>query len=267
MNAHDDDDRRLREVFGAPVELLPSRPGGWDAVVATSRRRRTIRRARALVAAAAGLVLVGAVVVAALPPGDHAATGQLATSGAGLSVPPAPTSSPRASTTSRMAATLMLRPDGIGYLDQGPTAVGAAATGFLAFGAPAQNARSLMTAAFGDYTEQSLPDCGASVVTLSAPDTAFQLVLENGLLAGWSESGSSARQPRTGTGLGVGSSRQQLLGDFPSTTISSTTLGQEFTTAAPGQTDPHTSYTGTLSGSGTDATVQFLAAGRTCTFR
>ncbi len=179
---------------------------------------------------------------------------------------PTPTSAPPTSpTTTRpptsppttTAAGLVLEPDGLGLV------VGPASIRHLPFaGTTADQVTGQLTTALGSGTTSPSPDCGAHLRTFVSG--GLSVLLDRTRFLGWTlqaaPGGSGAPGgPRTGDGLGVGSTLADLRAARPGVTVTTSTLGPEF--VEPG------GLSGLLDGTSSTSTVTLLRAGQTCSFR
>jgi hypothetical protein len=98
-------------------------------------------------------------------------------------------------------------------------------------------------------------ECGAGPMDFAAWPDGLTLMFQEGRFVGWSADEAGLT---TTDGLGVGSTRAQLLAVRPAARIEESTLGMEFSVGEMG---------GLLDGPGPDAKITTLWAGVTCMFR
>lgn len=98
-------------------------------------------------------------------------------------------------------------------------------------------------------------ECGAGPLTFAAWPTGLTLVFQGDRFVGWTVDKPGLKTP---DGIGVGSTRAELVKARSRTKVAQSTLGTEFTAGGVG---------GLLDGQGPDAKVTNLWAGVTCMFR
>ena len=125
----------------------------------------------------------------------------------------------RAPTTSDPAIRIVL---GAGRLTVGGNA--------LVFEAPASQVSSYLERALGDPADESDQDCGPGRLRVIAWP-GLQVFLLEGRLAGWMVDDDTYA---TGTGLALGSSREELQSTYPGVTFPESSLGEEFFVEATG---------------------------------
>jgi hypothetical protein len=84
------------------------------------------------------------------------------------------------------------------------------------------------------------------------------LLFQDDKLAGWSVGKGSAGRQSTMSGVGVGSTRSDLVAAYSGVTVSETSLGQEFSAGG---------LYGVLDGPGATAKIEVMWAGTSCVFR
>jgi hypothetical protein len=182
------------------------------------------------------------------------------TSAAPTTSTPAPTAPAPSTTTKKPAATpaaapvtLVLEPDGLGYV------AGAASVKHLPFGTDATSVRNLVEKALGGkLTSNDLPECGQGPRS-SAGRAGFSVLLDGKTFVGWTDQGAKGRRLTTLDGLGIGSTYAQVQKALPGATASDGSLGAEFT-------DPG-GLGGILAGMSPTSKVTLVYAGETCFFR
>lgn len=101
-------------------------------------------------------------------------------------------------------------------------------------------------------------ECGAGPVDFVQWPDGLSALFQDGKFVGWSVGTGGAKTLTTMNGIGIGSTRSELVAGFSGVTVQETTLGQEF--------DAGGLY-GVLSGPGAGATIDALWAGVSCVFR
>jgi hypothetical protein len=166
----------------------------------------------------------------------------------------APAAAPAAATTPPAAAAApLVALDGEGLRlvngDSGSTAL-------LAFERPLDDAVTALTAALGAPKSRSTnSECGAGPVEFVQWANGLSILAQDGKFQGWSLDTAGLT---TMDGLGVGSTRAELMASVPDATVEESTLGTEFAAGTLG---------GLFDGKGPQARVTDLWAGLTCMFR
>lgn len=127
----------------------------------------------------------------------------------------------------------------------------------LVFEAPASQVSSYLERALGDPADESDQDCGPGRLRVIAWPGLRVFLLE-GRLAGWMVDDDTYA---TGTGLAIGSSREELQTAYPAMTFPESSLGEEFFVEATGA-EP-AGLSGLLAGD----EVSALWSGATCIAR
>lgn len=234
----------LHDLLTGLVEPLPPVTALQDAVLARGARRR---RAKLLGTSASAVAVVGAGVLLALPspaPMPRVVLGTVPSASPSPSTP-SPTSSPAAG-----RVVLVLEPDGLGYV-AGPSSIR-----HLSFaGADAASAEDLAVRALGPGTTTALPDCGPAVRVVD--HGGFSLYLQGTRFVGWSDRGRTGL--RTADGVGLGTTLAELRTAFGSVTVTTGTVGPEWSTAG--------GLAGGLDGTAPTSKVVRVGAGSTCVAR
>jgi hypothetical protein len=132
-------------------------------------------------------------------------------------------------------------------------------TRLLDFGLPKAQTIEIVTRVAGaPAPEITNAECGAGPMVFVEYPGDLTLLFQDDRFAGWSVGRDGKGKQSTMNGIGVGSTRSQLVAAFTGATIEETTLGQEFTAGG---------LSGILSGPGADATVETMWAGTSCVFR
>lgn len=171
---------------------------------------------------------------------------------AACATPDAPGTSP-GTAAAEDSTFLELDPQGLRVID-----AGAGTARLVAFGEPAEDAVAIAEAARGPGLWSENDECGAGPLRfVDWPD--LQLVVQDSAFVGWSQRVETAGYSSlaTAAGLAVSSTRAELDAAYAAT-VEETSLGTEFSTG---------DLFGILSGPGPDATVDYLWAGVSCTFR
>lgn len=101
-------------------------------------------------------------------------------------------------------------------------------------------------------------ECGAGPLTFASWGDGLQLLFQDGTFAGWAAGSETPRGFTTGSGIGIGSTLDQLRAAHPGIEVATESLGPEF-----GADDVY----GIASGTRPTATVTHLWAGVSCNFR
>jgi hypothetical protein len=129
----------------------------------------------------------------------------------------------------------------------------------LAFGTPFADAVAAVSRAEGDPSEQGTqPECGAGPLAFASWTGGLTLYGRDDAFAGWAVSGGNAAPYSTMTGLGIGTTREEVEGGGLAVKVFERSLGTEFAAG---------DLYGLLSGDGPGAAVTHLWAGTTCSFR
>lgn len=142
------------------------------------------------------------------------------------------------------------------------------ATRPLAFGVPLDQLTLVTEKLKGPAEKGRAEECGAGPLAYLSWNDGLTLYALDGLFAGWAldETGAPAAKGKDGepapklttiSGIGIGSTRAQLLGAYDAK-IEQTTLGTEFNAAG---------LSGILDGTGAKAKVTNLWSGVNCVFR
>ena len=168
---------------------------------------------------------------------------------------PAPESPERSDAPAERPVALALEGDGVRLVARES---GAARP--VAFGTPFADAVAAVVRAEGDPAEEGMQlECGAGPLAFASWTGGLTLYGQDDAFAGWNVSGRSGEAPySTMTGLGVGTTRVELDGGAVAVDVFESSLGTEFAAG---------DLYGLLSGDGPDATVTYLWAGTTCSFR
>ena len=101
-------------------------------------------------------------------------------------------------------------------------------------------------------------ECGAGPMQFAEFPAGLTLLFQDDKLAGWSVGSGSAGKQSTMNGVGVGSTRSDLVAAYSGATVSETSLGQEFSAGG---------LYGVLDGPGATAKIEVMWAGTSCVFR
>lgn len=248
-------DDELRSAFDDLLHDLP----GDRALPATTARRVVRRRGLKLGAGALGGVGAFAVGVALvlgvtspttdrllIPVEQPTATPSTAPSTAPTTGPTAPVAP---SAERRATLRVILRPDGLGFTDDGSS------TSALTFGTAAATVRAAVDRALLGGGETPTPDCGAGSSTVQ--HEGLFLLLQDDEFVGW-VTGSPGLT--TGDGTRVGTSLAELRAALPAVTVTEGTLGPEWSTVEGG-------LAGFLDGNDDSSAVSSMAAGVRCLAR
>lgn len=128
------------------------------------------------------------------------------------------------------------------------------------FGAPMKEAVAALDGMLGPGSKpETNQECGAGPITFVKWPGGLTGLFQDDRFAGWSVDSDSPKGTFvTDKGVGVGSTRADLLAAYPDAKIEETSLGTEFTAGG---------YDGVLSGKGAEARVETLWAGLSCVFR
>lgn len=101
-------------------------------------------------------------------------------------------------------------------------------------------------------------ECGAGPMQFAEFPGGLTLLFQDDKLAGWSVGPGSVGKQSTMSGIGVGSTRSDLVAAYNGVTVSETSLGQEFSAGG---------LYGVLDGPGATAKIEVMWAGTSCVFR
>lgn len=136
------------------------------------------------------------------------------------------------------------------------------ATRQVAFGLAKADAVAMLNKAQGLAGKESVnAECGAGPLTFVEWPDGLTALFQDGKFAGWTADERGGGALTFMNGVGIGSTRAELVAEFPATTVEETTLGVEFTI------DPEAPVGGLLDGRDQAAKVTDLWAGVTCMFR
>jgi hypothetical protein len=161
---------------------------------------------------------------------------------------------PAATPAPSAKAAVSLDPEGLRLvvLDTGSTRL-------LAFGRPTTEAVEVLSGILGQPAGRSTnTECGAGPTEFVEYRNGLSALFLDGKFSGWSADAESARKVTFMTGVGVGSTRQQLTEGFADVKVEESTLGLEF-----GAGD----VSGLLDQDGPQGKVTTLWAGTSCVFR
>jgi hypothetical protein len=177
--------------------------------------------------------------------------GEVPAEPAGSTPPPAAGRAPAVSVrTPASRPALALDGEGLRLVDPG-----SGRTRLLPFGLPEPQVLAILEPLRGAPEERSRNDeCGAGPLAFASWPDGLQLVMSDGRFVGW-----SLDEPglETMSGLGLGSTRAELLGAYDAQ-IEQSTLGPEFSVGG---------LSGLLSSAGERPRVTTLWAGTICAFR
>ena len=260
-----DDD--LRRAFDDLLEPLPPLGALPPATARRATRRRRVKLAAAGAGGAGALALVATLALSvtgstqSLVPPPVAGTPTPSVEPSPEPPPPVrPTAPPvqpsaTATTTGEPEAaapqevSVVLRPDGLGFTDGGPS------SSSLAFGTDEETVRAAVDRALGAGGELETPDCGPDASTVQYE--GLFLLLQGGDFIGW-RTGSPGLT--TGDGIGVGSTLADLRASFAEVTVTESTIGVEWSTGDGG-------LSGTLEGTDETSRVNSMGGGSQCIFR
>jgi hypothetical protein len=148
---------------------------------------------------------------------------------------------------------IVLQSDGLGFL------TGTSSIRQVPFaGDTAAAVRRALAAALGPLTVTPLPECGQGPRT-SASRAGFSVLLDGRRFVGWTDQGTPGRHLTTADGLGIGSTLRQLRRSLGTVTVTTGTLGPEWT--SPG------GLSGLLDGTRPGSRATLIDSGETCFFR
>ena len=147
-------------------------------------------------------------------------------------------------------------------LDPGGLMIVIADTGstrMLDFGLPQAQVIEIVTRVAGapePVTTNS--ECGAGPMQFAEFPGGLTLLFQDDRLAGWSVGPGGSGKPSTMSGVGVGSTRSDLVAAYSGVEVSETSLGQEFSAGG---------LYGVLDGPGAAGKIEVMWAGTSCVFR
>lgn len=154
--------------------------------------------------------------------------------------------------TTNPAPVLVLEPDGVGV-------VSGASIRHLPFGTDVTTITNTLTSTVGPVTRTTQTECGQGArVQLSVQ--GFSALMNGVSFVGWTDSGRSTPRLTTANGIGVGSPLASIKGGFAGVTVTTGTLGPEWTT-------PDGTLGGLLDGTTVTSRMTSFYAGETCFFR
>lgn len=106
--------------------------------------------------------------------------------------------------------------------------------------------------------ESTNTECGAGPVQFVAWPDGLTLLFQERRFVGWSLDKDAAGRQSTMSGVGVGSTRSDLLAAYSGVQVSETSLGQEFSAGG---------LYGVLDGPGEAGKIEVMWAGTSCVFR
>ena len=149
----------------------------------------------------------------------------------------------------------VIRPGGaVGRLG---VAVGASIR-HLPFGTPRAAMSAALTATLGELRVSRLTECGQGART-QLDRQGFSVLLQGTRFVGWTDAGSAGRHLTTADGVGVGSTLGQVRAQYPGVSVTTGTLGPEFSSPR-----GLSGLTTTASSAGKVTTIY---AGESCFFR
>jgi hypothetical protein len=148
---------------------------------------------------------------------------------------------------------LVLEPDGLGVVRSG------ASIRHLPFGTDLATITNTLTSIVGPVTRTTQTACGQGTrVQLSVE--GFSALMNGAAFVGWVDSGRSTPRLTTANGIGVGSTLTSITAGFTGVTVTTDTLGPEWTT-------PDGALGGLLDGTAATSGMTDFYAGETCFFR
>jgi len=175
-----------------------------------------------------------------------ASSGAASSGPAGLS-----DASASASPTSSDSPQLVLEVDGLGV------AVGASIR-HLPFGTPRSAVSAALTATLGELRVSRLTECGQGART-QLDRQGFSVLLQGTRFVGWTDAGSAGRHLTTADGVGVGSTLGQVRAQYPGVSVTTGTLGPEFSSPR--------GLSGLTTAASSAGKVTTIYAGESCFFR
>jgi hypothetical protein len=132
-------------------------------------------------------------------------------------------------------------------------------TRMLDFGLPKDQTVAIVTNVAGAPAPESTnSECGAGPVQFIAWPDGLTLLFQEDRFVGWSVGKGAAGKQSTMSGVGVGSTRSDLVAAYSGVEVSETSLGQEFSAGG---------LYGVLDGAGAGAKIEVMWAGTSCVFR
>lgn len=150
------------------------------------------------------------------------------------------------------AGSLVLEPDGLGV-------VNGASIRHLPFGTDVTTLTTALTATLGPVTRTTQTECGQGP-RVQLTRQGFSALVDGASFVGWVDSGRTATRLTTVNGVGVGSTLGSVKAGFAGVTVTSGTLGPEWTT-------PDGGLGGLLDGTAPSSRMTDFYAGETCFFR
>lgn len=198
------------------------------------------------------LALSAVLVLAACgKPAEEAAAPPAATPAA----PAAPAAAAAPATPATAAVAIALDAEGLRLVN-----TDSGATRLLAFGATRAEAVEILTRAHGGVAGKASrnEECGEGPVDFVAWDDGLSALFQDDRFVGWSVGSGGSEGLTTMSGVGIGSTRAELLSAYGGATIEESTLGQEFNAGE---------LYGILDGAGAAAKIDAIWAGTSCVFR
>jgi len=185
--------------------------------------------------------------------GDATSAPAPASPGTATAVTTAPaTTAPTAGGSGAAAVLLVLEPDGLGL------ATGASIRQ-LPFGSDVVTVTNALTRTIGPVTRTPQPECGQGP-RVQVSGQGFSALFDGTKLVGWLDSGRTKAPLTTANGIGVGSTLARVRSSFAGVTVTTDSLGPEWTTA-------DESFGGLLDGTAGTSRMTDFFAGETCFFR
>lgn len=127
------------------------------------------------------------------------------------------------------------------------------------FGLPKARVAAIVTNVAGAPTPESTnSECGAGPMQFIAWPDGLTLMFQEDRFVGWTVNKDGAEKQSTMSGIGVGSTRSDLLAAYSGVQVSETSLGQEFSAGG---------LYGVLDGPGAAGKIEVMWAGTSCVFR
>ncbi len=132
-------------------------------------------------------------------------------------------------------------------------------TRMIDFGLPkAQTVTIVTNVAGAPAPESTNTECGAGPVQFIAWPDGLTLLFQEDRFVGWSVGKDAAGKQSTMSGVGVGSTRSDLVAAYSGVEVSETSLGQEFSAGG---------LYGVLDGAEASSKIDVMWAGTSCVFR
>jgi hypothetical protein len=167
-----------------------------------------------------------------------------------LATKPPTSSQPAAVVTG--AGQLVLEPNGVGL-------VTGASIRHLPFGTDVTSLTRALTATIGPVSRTTQTECGQGP-RIQLSRQGFSALVNGASFVGWVDSGRTTPRLTTVNGLGVGSTLASIKAGFAGVTVTTDSLGPEWTT-------PDGAVGGLLDGTATTSRMTDFYAGETCFFR